>query len=138
MDWHKWIEGSWAILFSHPADFTVCIVTRLLQKLPTGRTNLAAKPRRQLENCLCLLQPVCTTEIGRLALKYDELAAKNVKLATLSADPVSLLCAAVNAYAALDRQQRCLCCVALVMLSARGVLVQRLVLRPRWTATTNG
>ena len=39
----------------------------------------------------CCMQPVCTTEIGRLALKYDELAAKNVKLATLSADPVSHL-----------------------------------------------
>lgn len=38
-----------------------------------------------------LLQPVCTTEIGRLALKYDELSKKGVKLATLSADPVSPL-----------------------------------------------
>ena len=35
-----------------------------------------------------LVQPVCTTEIGRLALKYDDLKAKGVKLATLSADPV--------------------------------------------------
>ncbi len=35
------------------------------------------------------MQPVCTTEIGRLALKYDELKRKGVKLATLSADPVS-------------------------------------------------
>ncbi len=36
-----------------------------------------------------LLQPVCTTEIGRLALKYKDLEKKGVKLATLSADPVS-------------------------------------------------
>ena len=35
-----------------------------------------------------LLQPVCTTEIGRLALKYKELTSKGVKIATLSADPV--------------------------------------------------
>lgn len=39
---------------------------------------------------LLLLQPVCTTEIGRLALKYDELEEKGVMLATLSADPVSI------------------------------------------------
>jgi len=52
---HEWIEGSWAILFSHPADFT----------------------------------PVCTTEIGRLALKYKDLQSKGVKLATLSCDPVT-------------------------------------------------
>jgi len=51
---HAWKKGKWAILFSHPADFT----------------------------------PVCTTEIGRLALKYDELVAMDVKLATLSVDPV--------------------------------------------------
>ena len=34
------------------------------------------------------MQPVCTTEIGRLALKYKELSSKGVKIATLSADPV--------------------------------------------------
>lgn len=50
----KWKGSSWAILFSHPADFT----------------------------------PVCTTEIGRLALKYDELTAMDCKIATLSVDPV--------------------------------------------------
>lgn len=51
---HEWKKDKWAILFSHPADFT----------------------------------PVCTTEIGRLALKYDELTALDCKLATLSVDPV--------------------------------------------------
>jgi len=32
--------------------------------------------------------PVCTTEIGKLALKYDELVELDVKVATLSVDPV--------------------------------------------------
>jgi 1-Cys peroxiredoxin 6 len=51
---HDWKKGKWAILFSHPADFT----------------------------------PVCTTEIGQLALKQDELAAMGCMVATLSVDPV--------------------------------------------------
>lgn len=50
--WYEWIDNSWAILFSHPADFT----------------------------------PVCTTEIGRMALKYQYLADKGVKVAALSCD----------------------------------------------------
>jgi len=32
--------------------------------------------------------PVCTTEIGRLALKYEWFKERNVKVATLSVDPV--------------------------------------------------
>jgi alkyl hydroperoxide reductase subunit AhpC len=51
-DFHTEIEGSWTILFSHPADFT----------------------------------PVCTTEIGKLAMSYDDLAALGCKIYTLSAN----------------------------------------------------
>ena len=50
----EWKKDKWAILFSHPADFT----------------------------------PVCTTEIGRLALKYNELTDLDCLVATLSVDPV--------------------------------------------------
>jgi 1-Cys peroxiredoxin 6 len=51
---HGWKKGKWAILFSHPADFT----------------------------------PVCTTEIGSLALKHEELSSMECLVATLSVDPV--------------------------------------------------
>lgn len=51
---HEWKKGKWAILFSHPADFT----------------------------------PVCTTEIGRLALKYDKLFEMGCLVAALSVDSV--------------------------------------------------
>ena len=42
----------------------------------------------QADGFWVVLQPVCTTEIGRLALKYKELQDKDVKLATLSCDSV--------------------------------------------------
>lgn len=54
MVFHDWLDGKWAVLFSHPDDFT----------------------------------PVCTTEIGRMALKYDSLSQKGVKVCALSCNNV--------------------------------------------------
>jgi alkyl hydroperoxide reductase subunit AhpC len=40
-----------------------------------------------IQNTTCSTA-VCTTEIGRLAMKYDELKAMDCLVATLSVDPV--------------------------------------------------
>ena len=36
-----------------------------------------------------MVQPICTFEVGRLASKYKELQAKDVKIAALSSESVS-------------------------------------------------
>ncbi|PXF45713.1 Peroxiredoxin-6 [Gracilariopsis chorda] len=52
---HDWLDEKWAILFSHPDDFT----------------------------------PVCTTEIGRMALKYESFKQKGVKVIALSCNDIT-------------------------------------------------
>ncbi|MEO9168939.1 MAG: peroxiredoxin [Aestuariivirga sp.] len=54
ISFHKYIEGSWAMLVSHPKDFT----------------------------------PVCTTELGSMAVKKPEFDKRGVKMIGISVDSV--------------------------------------------------
>jgi alkyl hydroperoxide reductase subunit AhpC len=51
---HEWIGNNWAVLFSHPKDFT----------------------------------PICTTELGSMAVLYDDFAKRGAKILAVSVDTV--------------------------------------------------
>src|SRR5690348_18456419 len=51
---HEWIGDNWAVLFSHPKDFT----------------------------------PICTTELGSMAVLYDEFKKRGAKILAVSVDKV--------------------------------------------------
>jgi thioredoxin-dependent peroxiredoxin len=55
INFHQYIEGSWAVMVSHPKDFT----------------------------------PVCTTELGSMALKKHEFDKRGVKMIGISVDSVA-------------------------------------------------
>ena len=51
---HEWIGDNWAVLFSHPKDFT----------------------------------PICTTELGSMAVLYDDFKQRGAKILAVSVDTV--------------------------------------------------
>ena len=51
---HDWIGNNWAVLFSHPKDFT----------------------------------PICTTELGSMAVLYDDFTKRGAKILAVSVDTV--------------------------------------------------
>ncbi|XP_065339759.1 peroxiredoxin-6-like [Cloeon dipterum] len=62
IQFYDWLQDSWCLLFSHPADFT----------------------------------PVCTTELGRIAVHQPEFEKRGVKLLALSCDKIKSHCDWVN------------------------------------------
>lgn len=60
---HEWIGNSWAILYSHPADFT------------------PGKQARSVKTAFLTVNVVCTTEIGELQRLAPEFEKRNVKVA---------------------------------------------------------
>ena len=50
IEWHKWIDGKWAILFSHPADFTVSL---LAGSIALPRSTISARYILSGRACPC-------------------------------------------------------------------------------------
>ncbi|EPZ36349.1 Peroxiredoxin, AhpC-type domain-containing protein [Rozella allomycis CSF55] len=63
ISFHSYIENHWAILFSHPADFSKIHI-------------------------LYFIAPVCTTELARVAALEKQFEERNVKVLALSTDSV--------------------------------------------------
>src|SRR5688572_15336102 len=89
IDFHKYIEGSWAILFSHPADFSKCHLSFFTFLFFSKNNTLNLTFVSSLSCSTKKTAPVCTTELGEVARRSSDFASRGVKVIGLSANELT-------------------------------------------------
>ena len=104
---HDWVGNSWAVLFSHPKDFTPICTTELgymakikpeFDKRGVKIIGLSVDPVENHAKWAVLFShpkdftPVCTTELGYMAKIKPEFDKRHVKIIGVSVDPGRQAC----------------------------------------------